>query len=114
MSSISSKKRVKQVDLRCHSSKVEFICSYFGGNVYLKKSFQLFLTFSNQFLSDDRTLQGRWQLLKFGWTSTAYDGFAGGQIGVTNPFFTKYWMGKWPLFLSNSIGLALDSVIHTD
>ena len=36
----------KQVDLRFHSSKVEFVCSFFGGNVYLKKSFRLFLTFS--------------------------------------------------------------------
>ena len=30
----------KQVDLRFHSSKVEFVCSFFGGNVSLKKSFQ--------------------------------------------------------------------------
>ena len=36
----------KQVDLRFHSSKVEFICSFFGGNLYLKKSFRFFLTFS--------------------------------------------------------------------
>ena len=36
----------KQVDLRFHSSKVEFLHSFFGGNVYLKKSFRLFLTFS--------------------------------------------------------------------
>ena len=35
----------KQVDLRFHSSKVEFVLSFFGGNVYLKKSFRLFLTF---------------------------------------------------------------------
>ena len=36
----------KQVDLRFHSSRVEFVRSFFGGNVYLKKSFQLFLTFN--------------------------------------------------------------------
>ena len=36
----------KQVDLRFHSSKVEFVCSFFGGNVGLKKSFRLCLTFS--------------------------------------------------------------------
>jgi hypothetical protein len=35
----------KQVDLRFHSSKVEFVRSFFGGNVYLKKSFRHFLTF---------------------------------------------------------------------
>ena len=34
----------KHVDLRFHSSKVEFVCSFFGGNIYFKKSFQLFLT----------------------------------------------------------------------
>ena len=36
-----------QVDLRFHSSKVEFVRLLFGGNVGLKKSFQLCLTFSN-------------------------------------------------------------------
>ena len=40
------KNEQKQVYLRFHSSKVEFIRSFFGGNVYLKKSFRLFLTFS--------------------------------------------------------------------
>ena len=40
------KNEQKQVDLRFHSSKVEFVCSFFGGNVCLKKSFQLCLTFS--------------------------------------------------------------------
>ena len=35
----------KQVNLRFHSSKVEFVRSFFGGNVYLKISFRLFLTF---------------------------------------------------------------------
>ena len=35
----------KQVDLRFHSSKVEFVRSFFGGNICLKKSFRLFLTF---------------------------------------------------------------------
>ena len=40
--------------------------------------------------SDDRTLQGRWKLVKFGWARTAYDSFACGQIRVTDPFFTKY------------------------
>ena len=30
----------------CRNSKVEFVCLFFGGNVGLKKSFWLFLTFS--------------------------------------------------------------------
>ena len=38
----------KQVDLKFHSSKVEFICLFFGWNVYLKKSFRLFLTFNKE------------------------------------------------------------------
>ena len=46
VSSISSKKQTKQVDLRFHSSKVEFVRLFFGGNVGLKKSLQLFLTFT--------------------------------------------------------------------
>ena len=33
------KKQQKQVDLRFLCSKVEFVCSFFGGNVGLKKSF---------------------------------------------------------------------------
>ena len=37
----------KQVNLRFHGSKVEFVCSFFGGNVSLKKSFGVFLTFIN-------------------------------------------------------------------
>ena len=37
----------KQVNLRYHSSKVEFVCSFFGRNVSLKKPFRLCLTFSN-------------------------------------------------------------------
>ena len=36
----------KQVDLSFHSSKVKLFRLFFGGNVYLKKSFRLFLTFS--------------------------------------------------------------------
>ena len=47
MSSISSKKNRKQLDLRFHSSKVEFVCLFHGRNVGLKKSFRLCLTFSN-------------------------------------------------------------------
>ena len=35
----------KQVDLRYHSSKVEFVCLFFGRIVGLKKSLQLCLTF---------------------------------------------------------------------
>ena len=31
-----------------HSSKVEFVRSFFGGNIYLKKSFRLFLTFTER------------------------------------------------------------------
>ena len=37
----------KQVNLWIHSSKVEFIRSFFGGNVGLKNTFRLCLTFSN-------------------------------------------------------------------
>ena len=40
------KNRWKQVDLRYHSSKVEFVYSFFGRIVGLKKSLQLCLTFS--------------------------------------------------------------------
>ena len=47
VSSISSKKRQKPVDLRFHSSKVEFVRLLFGGNVGLKKLFRLCLTFSS-------------------------------------------------------------------
>ena len=36
---ISSKKEWKQVDLRSHNSKVEFVHSIFGGNVGLKNNF---------------------------------------------------------------------------
>ena len=39
------KKERKQVKLRFHSSKVKFVRLFFGGNVCLKKSFRLFLTF---------------------------------------------------------------------
>ena len=43
----SPKTEQKQVNLRFHSSKVEFIRMFFGGNVVgLKKSFRLCLTFS--------------------------------------------------------------------
>ena len=37
----------KQVDLRFHSSKVEFVRSFFGGNVGLKKLFRICLTFQD-------------------------------------------------------------------
>ena len=48
VSSISSKKEQKQVELRYHSSKDEFIRLYvFGKNISLKKSFRLCLTFSS-------------------------------------------------------------------
>ena len=40
------KNEQKQVDLRYHSSKVEFVCSFFGRNVGLKNSFPLCLTIS--------------------------------------------------------------------
>ena len=45
-SSISSKNEGKQVSLKFHSSKVEFVCLFFGRNVGLKKSFRLCLTFN--------------------------------------------------------------------
>ena len=38
----------KQVDLRYHCSKFEFVRSFFGRNVGLKKSFRLCLTFRMQ------------------------------------------------------------------
>ena len=53
----SPKKEQKQVNLRFHSSKVEFVRSFFGGNVYLKKSFRLFLTFTQIFLKFPKKLQ---------------------------------------------------------
>ena len=40
------KNEQKQFDLRYHSSKVEFVRSFFGGNVILKKSFLICLTFT--------------------------------------------------------------------
>ena len=40
------KNQWKQVDLKFHSSKVEFDSSFFGGNVDLYKSFWLCLTFT--------------------------------------------------------------------
>ena len=40
----------KQVNMRFHSRKVEFIHSYLGGNFGLKKSFRLCLTFRTYFL----------------------------------------------------------------
>ena len=39
-------KEWKQVDLRFHSNKVGFVCSFFGRKFGLKKSFRLCLTFS--------------------------------------------------------------------
>ena len=42
----SPKKQTKKVNLRFYSSKVEFVRLFFGGNVGLKNSFRLFLTFS--------------------------------------------------------------------
>ena len=39
------KNQRKQVNLWYHSSKVEFVCSFFGRNVSLKKSFRICLTF---------------------------------------------------------------------
>ena len=37
LSSISSKKKQKPVNLSYHSSKVEFVCSFFGGNWWPQK-----------------------------------------------------------------------------
>ena len=45
------KTELKQVNLRCHSSKVEFIRLFFWRNVSLKKSFRLYLTFKGLNLS---------------------------------------------------------------
>ena len=45
-SSISSKKRNKKVNMRYHSSEVEFVRSFFGGNRWPQKAFRNYLTFS--------------------------------------------------------------------
>jgi hypothetical protein len=42
------KNEQNQVKLRFHSRRVEFVRSFFGGNVCLKKLFRLFLTFSRK------------------------------------------------------------------
>ena len=42
------KNEQKQVNLRFHNSKLEFVHLFFGGNVGLKKSFRLCLTFSDR------------------------------------------------------------------
>ena len=42
----SKKNKQKQVNLRYHTSKVEFVCSVFGRNISLKKLLRLCLTFS--------------------------------------------------------------------
>ena len=39
------KNEQKQADLRFHCNKVEFICSFFGRNIGLEKSFRLCMTF---------------------------------------------------------------------
>ena len=41
----SPKNKRKQVDLRCHNSKVEFFRSFFGENQRHKKPFRNYLTF---------------------------------------------------------------------
>ena len=54
------KNEPKQVNLRYHGSKlkVEFICSFFGRNVRLKKSFRLCLTFNDKTALDEKTYLG--------------------------------------------------------
>ena len=42
----------KQVDLRYHNSKVEFVCSFFGRILGLKKSLRLCLTFKGGLISE--------------------------------------------------------------
>ena len=41
------KNEQKQIDLRYHSSKVEFLCSFFGGNWRHQKPFRNYLTFTD-------------------------------------------------------------------
>ena len=41
---------------KSHSSKVEFVCSFFGRNVSLKKSFRLCLTFTNISIQVEKSL----------------------------------------------------------
>ena len=58
----------KQVHLRYHSSKVEFVRSFFGRNVGLKKSFRLCLTFSDLLAKKQIFyLMVTWNLLKVYW-----------------------------------------------
>ena len=56
----SPKNERKQVDLRYHSSKVEFFHSFFGGNRRQQEPFRNFLTFKKEPKSDDH-------LSKFDW-----------------------------------------------
>ena len=56
------KNKRKQVHRRFHSSKVEFVRSFFGGNVGSKKPFRLFLTFNYEEDGGvDRTVIDFWQ-----------------------------------------------------
>ena len=59
------KNEQKQVDLRFQSSKVVFVCLFFGGNIYLKKSFRLFLTFSSH-LKTAVNIYKWWPILAIG------------------------------------------------
>ena len=42
----------KMNENKSHSSKIEFVCSFFGGNVGLKKSFRFCLTFNTRKLAE--------------------------------------------------------------
>ena len=51
------KNEQKQAKMGFQSSKVEFVHSFFGGNIGLEKSFRLFLTFTYQMLEQKEKLE---------------------------------------------------------
>ena len=63
-------KEWKQVDLRFHSNKVGFVCSFFGRKFGLKKSFRLCLTFKIQILWEghryvfEKKIFNKWKIFR--------------------------------------------------
>ena len=82
-----------------HSSKVEFIRSFFGGNVGLKISFPLCLTFSGALIN--RTLQfakmdplrhpieGVLEVIERGWTNSRFSVTSFGAVLPSAPHSTQ-------------------------
>ena len=87
----------KQVDLRYHSSKVEFLRSFFGGNRRHQTPFRNYLTFRSRFKFQlkrqlaDKELQRRQKIRKSGRTIKSIIGLAaiGGQGGICPTDLTK-------------------------